>query len=186
MARTKANERLRAPLMYAFRSAAAAGDARKQVDVRTEQGERVIASRRSNGERRRSLSDSVLKALLTEDLAALLNTIDLESAVPELIADLPNVRDSILNYGMRDLSDKTIDETTRLDGIRYELEAALKRFEPRLLSRTMRVERDLENETDLTIRFVVRCDMRADPVPTSIEFVTEVELDSGEIKIDRS
>jgi type VI secretion system protein ImpF len=186
MARTKASERLRAPLMYAFRSAAAAGDARKQVDLRTEHGERVISSRRSTGERRRSLSDSMLKALLAEDLASLLNTIDLESSAPELIEDLPNVRNSILNYGMRDLSDKTIDETARLDGIRHELETSLKRFEPRLLSRTMRVERDAENEDDLTIRFIIRCDMRADPVPTSVEFVTEVELDSGEIKIDRS
>lgn len=186
MARTKPNERLRAPLMYAFRSAAAAGDARKQLDIRTDQGERVISSRRSAGERRRSLSDSVLKALLAEDLAALLNTIDLESCAPELIGDLPNVRNSILNYGMRDLSDKTIDEATRLDGIRHELEVALKRYEPRLLARTMRVERDIENENDLTIRFIVRCDMRADPVPTSVEFVTEVELDSGEIKIDRN
>lgn len=185
MARTKANERLRAPLMYAFRSAAAAGDAKKQIDIRTEQGERVIASRRSTGERRRSLSDSALKALLAEDLAALLNTIDLESAAPELLEGLANVKKSILNYGMRDLSDKTIDESMRLDGIRHELEAALKRFEPRLLPRTMRVERDKENESDLTIRFIVRSDMRADPVPTSVEFVTEVELDSGEIKIDR-
>lgn len=186
MARTRPTERLRAPLMYAFRSAAAAGDAKKQIDIRTDEGERVIASRRSTGERRRSLSDTVLKALLAEDLAALLNTIDLESAAPELIDDLPYVKDSILNYGLHDLSDKTIDETVRINGIRQELEAALKRFEPRLLPRSMRVERDEENEDDLTIRFVVRSEMRADPVPTSIEFVTEVELESGEIRIDRT
>ena len=74
----------------------------------------------------------------------------------------------------------------RINGIRHELEAALKRFEPRLLPRSMRVERDEENEHDLTIRFLVRSEMRADPVPTSIEFVTEVELDSGEIRIDRT
>ena len=186
MAKIKATERLRAPLMYAFRSAAAAGDAKKQLDIRTEEGERVIASRRNTGERRRSLSDSVLKGLLAEDVAALLNTIDLESGAPELVDGLPYVKNSILNYGLRDLSDKTIDETQRIDGIRHELETALKRFEPRLLSRTMRIERDTENEDELTIRFVVRSDMRADPVPTSVEFVTEVELDSGEIRIDRA
>ena len=47
------------------------------------------------------------------------------------------------------------------------------------------MKRDEENEDDLTIRFVVNSDMRADPVPTSVEFVTEVELDTGEIKISR-
>lgn len=184
--KTKINERLRAPLMYAFRSAAAAGDAKKQIDLRTQQGERVIASRRSTGERRRSLSDATLKALLAEDLAALLNTIDLESAAPELIEDLPHVKASILNYGLSDLSDRTIDETYKIDAIRHELETALKSFEPRLLPHTMRIERDKENEEELTIRFVIRSDMRADPVPSSIEFVTEVELDSGEIRIDRT
>jgi type VI secretion system protein ImpF len=186
MAKIKATERLRAPLMYAFRSAAAAGDAKKPLDIRTEEGERVIASRRNTGERRRSLSDSALKGLLAEDVAALLNTIDLESGAPELVDGLPYVKESILNYGLRDLSDKTIDETLRIAGIRHELETALKRYEPRLLPRTMRIERDTKNEDELTIRFVVRADMRADPVPTSVEFVTEVELDSGEIRIDRA
>jgi type VI secretion system protein ImpF len=189
MAKIRATERLRAPLMYAFRSAAAAGDAKKPLDIRTDEGERVIASRRNTGERRRSLSDSALKGLLAEDVAALLNTVDLESGAPELVEGLPHVQDSILNYGLRDLSDKTIDETQRIAGIRHELETALKRYEPRLLPRTMRIERDAGSagsEGALTIRFVVRADMRADPVPTSIEFVTEVELDSGEIRIGRA
>jgi type VI secretion system protein ImpF len=184
--RIKVTERLRAPLMYAFRAAAAAGDAKKPLDMRTEDGERIIASRRNIGERRRSLSDSALKALLAEDVASLLNTIDLESGAPELIDGLSQVQNSILNYGLRDLSDKTIDETQRIQGIGRELEAALKRFEPRLLARTMRIERDAANEDELTIRFVVRADMRADPVPTSIEFVTEVELDSGEVRVGRA
>ena len=185
MSRAKSSERLRAPLMYAFRSAASAGDAQKQVDIRDESGERVIASRRAMGTRRRSLSDAALKALLAEDLAGLLNSINLESAAPELIGDLSRVRKSILNYGMHDLSNKTIDETMKIAAIRGEIEEVLRDFEPRLLSRTLNIERDQENEDDLTIRFIVRSDMRADPVPTSIEFITEVELESGEIKIDR-
>jgi len=185
MAKQRASERLRAPLMYAFRSAAAAGDSKKEIDIRDDKGERVIASRRSTGTRRRSLSDAALRALLAEDLAALLNATNLNSASPELIGDLPHVKKSILNFGLEDLSNKTIDETMKINAIRFELEDALKAYEPRLLSRTLRIERDTETEDDFTIRFVVRSDMRADPVPTSIEFVTAVELDSGEIKIDR-
>ncbi len=185
MANSKATERLRAPLMYAFRSAAAAGDSKKEIDIRDDKGERVIASRRSTGTRRRSLSDAALRALLAEDLSALLNCTNLNSASPEVIGDLPHVKNSILNFGLEDLSNKTIDETMKINAIRGELEDALKAYEPRLLSSTLRIERDRENEDDQTIRFVVRSDMRADPVPTSIEFVTAVELDSGEIKIDR-
>ena len=185
MAKVKESERLRAPLMYAFRSAAAEGDAKKQVDLRDESGERIIASRRSTGSRRRALSDAALKALLAEDLSGLLNTINLESAAPELVDELDQVRKSVLNYGMHDLSNKTIDETMKINAIRGEIEEVLKRYEPRLIARSMQIVRDEEHEDELSIRFIVSSDMRADPVPTSIEFITEVELDSGDIKVER-
>lgn len=170
--------------MYAFRAAAAAKDAKRQIDQRDEEtGERILANRRSIASKRRALSDQALKALLAEDLNALLNTINLESSDPDLVDGLDHVKRSILNFGLRDLSDKTIDETIKIGDIRRDLLDTLRRFEPRLLRNTIVIERDTENEADLTIRFVVRSDMRADPVPTSVEFVTEVELDSGEIRI---
>ena len=125
MAKTKASERLRAPLMYAFRSAAEAGDAKDKLDIRTQDGERVIASRRATATRRRSLSDNELKRLMSLDLESLLNTTNLESAAPELLEDLKYVKDSILNYGMPDLANKTIDETMRIDGIRDDLRKAI-------------------------------------------------------------
>lgn len=186
MARRSSAQPLRAPLMYAFRAAADARDAKKEVDLRTDEGERVLASRRSTNLGRRVLSDSALKTLLAEDLEALLNTINLDSSDPELIEGLPSVRKSILNYGLKDMADKTVDESDRIDGIKDDLLAALRSYEPRLLYETMQVERDEENEEDLTIRFVVNSDMRADPVPTSVEFVTEVELDTGDIKINQN
>lgn len=183
MARTKASEQLRAPLMYAFRSAAAAGDAQDRLDIRTHDGERVIASRRATATRRRSLSDSELKRLMSADLEALLNTTNLESADPELIEDLDHVKKSILNYGMPDLANKTVDETLRIEAIKDDIRRVILEYEPRLLPKTLEIFRDTANESDLSIRFVVRSDMRADPVPTSVEFVTEVELQSGDIKI---
>ena len=42
-------DRLSPPLMFAFRSAHAARDANKKIDLRDEAGERVIAGRRSAG-----------------------------------------------------------------------------------------------------------------------------------------
>ena len=183
MAKTKASERLRAPLMYAFRSAAAAGDSREKLDIRTQDGERVIASRRATATRRRSLSDGELKRLMSLDLEALLNTTNLESAAPDLLDELPYVKRSILNFGMPDMANKTVDETMRIDAIRDDLRKAILQFEPRLLPKTLEIVRDTDGEDALSIRFVVRSDMRADPVPTSVEFVTEVELQSGDIKI---
>lgn len=182
MAKSKATERLRAPLMYAFRSAAAEGDAKKKLDLR-EGGERIIASRRAVATQRRSLSDAALKALLAEDVVSLLNCTNLESSDPELLDGLEHVRKSILNYGLPDLSNRTIDEN-RVGEIGRELEETLLRYEPRLIARTMSVVRDKTVTDQLKVRFIVRSDMRADPMPTSIEFITEVELDTGEFKID--
>ena len=186
MARRDARQPLRAPLMHAFRAAAEAGDAKRQEDVRNEEGERLLASRRSASGGRRPLPETELKRLLAEDLEALLNTVNLESASPEVVGDLDAVKRSILNYGLRDMANKTVEETERIDGIRDDLLEALRAFEPRLLYDTMHVLRDEENEDDLTIRFVVQSDMRASPEPAPIEFVTEVELDTGDIRINRS
>lgn len=185
MAKVRESERLRAPLMYAFRAAARAGDAKKKMDIR-EEGERVLASRRAATTRRRSLSDAALKNLLAEDLAHLLNTTRMESDSAELLDGLDNVKKSILNYGLPDLSSRTVDEKRKIAMIRDEIIETLSRYEPRLLERTIKVERDEANEDDLSIRFIVHSDMRADPMPTSVEFITEVELQTGEIKIDRA
>jgi type VI secretion system protein ImpF len=169
--------------MYAFRSAAEAGDSRKQVDIR-EGGERVLAARRAVATTRRSLSDTALKTLLAEDLTNLLNTTDLESAAPELVEGLELVRKSILNYGLPDLSRRSIGEMRNTE-IQQELRDALLRYEPRLIKRSMRVTQDKDAGDEQKLRFIVQSDMRADPVPTSVEFVTDVDFELGGIRVSR-
>jgi len=182
MAKVKESERLRAPLMFAFRSAAEAGDAKKKIDIR-EGGERVLAARRAIATSRRSLSDAALRSLLAEDLSNLLNTVTFESASPEMVEGLDRVRVSILNYGLPDISNRSAGEV-RLREIKAELRDALLRYEPRLLKRGMEITQN-DDKKDGQVSFLVRADMRADPVPTSVEFVTDVEFDTGEIRVSR-
>jgi type VI secretion system protein ImpF len=182
MSKIKESERLRAPLMYAFRSAAEAGDSKKKVDIR-EGGERVLAARRAIATSRRSLSDGALRSLLAEDLSNLLNTIDLHSAVPEIMEGLDRVRTSIVNYGLPDIANRTAGEV-RTREMKIELRDSLLRYEPRLLKRGMEITESGDKE-DGKISFLVRAEMRADPVPTSVEFVTDIEFDTGEIRITR-
>ena len=48
------------------------------------------------------------------------------------------------------------------------------------------VKRDTNVSIDeLKLRFLVQADLRRKPVNVPVEFVAEVELDSGKIKIDR-
>ena len=70
-------DRLSPPLMYAFRSAHEARDAKKKLDLRDESGERVIASRRTAA--RAAITEPTLRREVARDLDALMNTIALES-----------------------------------------------------------------------------------------------------------
>jgi type VI secretion system protein ImpF len=175
------NDRLAPPLMYAFRAAHEKRDAKKRMDLRDEAGERVIAARRITT--KSPISESGLRREVMTDLLSLLNTTNFGAA--EDLSTLPAVRSSILNYGFPDLSWRTIDENS-LGGVAREIEVALADFEPRLARDSIKAKRDMTvGAEELRLRFVVKADLRAQPVNVPVEFVAEVELDSGKIKIDR-
>src|SRR5258708_4140900 len=77
MAKLRKTNRLSAPLMYAFRSAHEAGDARMRLDQRDESGERIVASRKSPIQA--AITEPLLRREVSRDLEALMNTIALES-----------------------------------------------------------------------------------------------------------
>jgi type VI secretion system protein ImpF len=167
--------------MHAFRSAHAARDAKKKLDLRDEAGERVLPGRRSNA--RVAITEMSLRREVARDLQALMNTIAMEST--EDLQPFGAVRKSILNYGFPDVAHRTIDELD-IDDIRGEIRSVLMRYEPRLLSDTVRVTRD-QNVTpdDLKVRFVVNADLYCEPLNAPIEFIAELELESGQIIISR-
>jgi type VI secretion system protein ImpF len=174
-------ERLAPPLMFAFRAAFDKHDAKKTLDLRDAHGERVIAPRRAPS--RAPISESGLRREVSGDLADLLNTVNLNSALD--LEDAPHVARSVLNFGFPDLSTRTIDEQRVVD-ISRELQQALTNFEPRLAPGTLKVGRDpFVDIEELRIKFFIRADLRAEPMDVPVEFMAEVELDSGKIKVDR-
>lgn len=174
-------DRLSPPLMFAFRGAYEARDAKKRIDLRDESGERVIASRRSSP--RTAITEPVLRREVARDLEALMNTIALESSLD--LKGYDNVRKSILNFGFPDISHRTIDELS-VNDIQGEIKTILMNFEPRLLSETIRVGRDVSvDQSELKIRFTVNAELFCDPVNVPVEFVAEVEMDSGKVQINR-
>jgi type VI secretion system protein ImpF len=175
------NDRLAPPLMHAFRAAHDKRDAKVRLDLRDEAGERVIAARRATT--RSPISESGLRREVTIDLLGLFNTTNLDAATD--LSALPAVRNSILNYGFPDLSWRSIDENSLTD-IAREIEVALRDFEPRLAPGSITASRDVNAAAEeLKLRFLVRADLRTQPVSSPVEFVAEVEVDSGKIRIDR-
>jgi type VI secretion system protein ImpF len=174
-------DRLSPPLMYAFRGAHVARDAKKKLDLRDESGDRVIASRRAMA--RGSITEPLLRRELASDLAALMNTIAFESSVE--LEGLDEVRKSVINYGFPDLVHRTIDEISGND-ISGEIRTVLMHFEPRLLPQSIQVSRDTTiDKAELKVRFVVHAELLCEPLNVPVEFIADVELDSGKIRVNR-
>ena len=174
------SDRLTPPLMHAFRAAHRERDAVVPVDIR-DRGDRVIASRRASS--RAPISETELRKLVNSDLVGLFNTTNLDSA--EDLSSVPEVRESILNFGFPDLTRRTIDEN-EVNSIAREIETALRDFEPRLAPESIKARRDDRVAADtLRVRFLVSAELRCHPVNVQAEFVAEVEVNSGKVRIDR-
>jgi type VI secretion system protein ImpF len=174
-------DRVAPPLMRVFRAAHADRDATQTIDIR-ENGERVLASRRVTA--RAPISESEMRRLVDSDLTDLLNTTNLGSA--EDLSEVPEVRKSVLNFGIPDLAHRSILDNANAEVAR-EIESALVNFEPRLARKSIRARRDTTvNPEELRVRFLVSAELRLQPVDVPVEFVAEVELDSGKIRVDRA
>nr|QYM90019.1 TssE [Bradyrhizobium sp.] len=178
---TSKKDRLSPPLMLAFRAAHDARDARKPVELRDQFGERVIAGRRSAG--RFPISETLLRREVSQDVETLLNTIALESTLD--LTGRGCVRTSILNYGFPDIANRSIDEVTD-EELSDALRMSLTTYEPRLERKSIRVRRDTSvGPEQLKLRFVVHSDLKCQPLNVPVEFVADVDLDSGDIQINR-
>jgi type VI secretion system protein ImpF len=174
--------RLSPPLMYAFRGAHEERDAKTKLNLRDDAGERVIAGRRMAT--RTAITEPVLRREVSRDLDSLMNTIAMESS--ENLDSFDYVRKSVLNFGLPDITHRSIDENA-VDHIREEIRLALVHYEPRLVPHTIRVTRASEfNEADLKVRFVVHAELLCEPVNVPVEFAADLELDSGNITVSRS
>lgn len=174
--------RMRASLMTAFRAAHADRDATKRIDSRDEGGERVLAGRRATG--RSTVSEAELQRTVAQDLDALMNTINLDATL--YLGDHPEARRSIINFGIPDIVHRSLEEYG-VNHICAEIEEALKVFEPRLVPGSIRVYRDTRlDDAELKVRFLVKADLDCDPLNLPVEFVADLERDSGKITVGRA
>lgn len=130
------------------------------------------------GRDRRVVSLRQLRQAVLRDLVWLLNSsAHLET---EDINDFPEIAKSVLNFGIRDLCGMTASHVDPVDVERMVLEA-VKRFEPRILPRTLKVaataDRDKMGPT--TISFEIRGDLWAQPTPEPLFVRTDVDLETG-------
>jgi type VI secretion system protein ImpF len=97
---------------------------------------------------------------------------------------VPYARRSIINFGIPDISHRTIDEIG-VNHIPDEIKQAIMNYEPRLARASLHVERDPKvDPAELKIRFIVHADLTCDPVNIPVQFIADV-IDSGKIIVNR-
>ena len=165
------HDRFVPPIMQAFRAAFRDRDSEKNVDMRSQDGERVIAGRRTTP--RNSVSESTLRQDLASDLAALLNTVNLASAVD--LGGLDEVQTSILNYGVDDLT-SVAAHSGSAGNFPAKIRKVLQTYEARLAGGTITVSPNEKlDELNTKLSLHVSAEMYATPSDIPIEFVADVE-----------
>ena len=176
MATKVSTQRLSLPLMLAFRGS------RQSVAAQPGSGEAAALPKRRFAVKVAATERLVREEVLT-DLSMLCNTIALGEAID--LSELPHARTSILNFGIPDVAARTINDQ-ELSSICADLSAALRHFEPRLLSESIHVERDASlDSVSLNLRLRVRAELLCTPVNVPVEFVADMELETRKIRIEK-
>jgi type VI secretion system protein ImpF len=126
----------------------------------------------------RTQSIRYFREALKRDLEWLLNT--RQSPIPEIDA-YPLARNSMLNFGLPDISAMGLSSASDHRRLRQALEQCLKNFEPRLQNVEITIEG--ADAQDRRLRFHIQGQMQLDPAPEEISFDTVLELTSGEYKV---
>lgn len=130
---------------------------------------------------RRVLSIRTLREGVLRDLAWLLNTTNLLSVTS--MQKLPHLANSVINYGMPDLSGMSVAGLNLVDLERC-IRQAIWDYEPRLVRSSVSVRAIAESAGDNNkIMFEIEADMWAQPYPERLYLKTELDVDRATIKL---
>lgn len=116
----------------------------------------------------------LLRQAVRRDLETLLNARRRRVPLPEGLAELAH---SPLGYGIPDPTAGSFTEDDRREALAAEVEAAIRRFEPRLMNIRVTLAKESRDRADLpdrTLRLRVEAVLRSDPVPEQITFETQL------------
>jgi len=139
-------------------------------------------SKREESRHARALTIPQLRAAVLRDLGWLLNTTYFESA--QSLEDYPEVKTSVINYGIPELSGITASSINSRD-LERQVRDAILRFEPRIIANTLRVRLapPTEGQSMNGFQMEITGELWAEPLPERLFLRTSVDLDSGSIDV---
>ncbi|MCC9000671.1 MAG: type VI secretion system baseplate subunit TssE [Candidatus Contendobacter sp.] len=134
---------------------------------------------------KRVLSMNRLRECVLRDLAWLFNATRLSSH--EEIDRYPFAARSVINFGLPPLSGNVVHNLD-INELENTLCQVIRDFEPRILRNTVKVRvilaQDLMDHNTLT--FEINGDLWAQPLPLQLYLKTEIDLESGQVKIEEA
>ena len=121
-------------------------------------------------------TESGLRANVRRELAWLMNTTNLESGVD--LSAYPEVRVSVLNYGVADLTGKA-QSRAAIQARAAKIRQAIIAFEPRLEQATLSVDVRTSNERDNAVTFVIAGDITSAVHALKARYVADIEFETG-------
>jgi type VI secretion system protein ImpF len=122
-----------------------------------------------------------LRAAIARDLEWLLNS---KRWIPWELEELEEVRESILTYGVPDFSTHSWRSQSDSQDIARIIEEVIRRFEPRLLPRSVHVEMlPTSDVDDFRLRFRIDAILQVDPISEAVSFDTDIDFDSTSIQV---
>jgi len=124
--------------------------------------------------------ERALRETIRRDLAWLLNTTNLAAVVD--LSPCPQVRSSVLNYGVPDLAGKSLHRRTILHRAR-EVRDAIRMFEPRIEPDSLVVEPGGGSQGGNSVTFLIHGDISSAVKVMPVRFRTELEADTGAVDV---
>lgn len=127
---------------------------------------------------RKRKNEAALRETVKRELNWILNTTNLGAVVD--LSPFPQVKTSVLNYGVDDLAGKPMTERVRAQRAR-DIRDAICAFEPRMDPEQLDVSPVTTVERENAVTFVIRGDVTAAVQAMPVEFKTDVELDTSTV-----
>jgi type VI secretion system protein ImpF len=128
----------------------------------------------------KSVSMRRLRDYVCRDLAALLNSASLDAVVD--LTSYPHVQSSVLNFGMPSLAGRTA-RTVDPQQISSTIEAAVRRFEPRLSAVRVSPEVGEDGNETHVLAFRIEAQLWGQPMPQQLVLRTSIDVDSGNVTL---
>jgi type VI secretion system protein ImpF len=131
---------------------------------------------------KRVISTRKLRECVLRDLSWLLNTTPLGQSID--LAEFPHVQETVLEYGLPDMAGVTLSGVNPGD-IEKQIKTALRRFEPRILTRSLKVRAVLPEDAQHknALAFEIEGELWGQPMPMQLYLRSEIDLEDGSLTV---